>query len=408
MRTKIAGPLAETAAGAIAGEVLRSCVHCGMCNATCPTYQLTGDELDGPRGRIYLMKQALEGEPVGRLTQNHLDRCLSCRACETTCPSGVQYHRLLDVGRELVAEATPRPPRERLWRAAIRWLCIRPARLAAMVALGRPFRALLPSRLKGKLPPRITVGRRPTGDHAQRMTMLTGCVQSAMAPHFNAATRRVFDRVGIALSESPGVGCCGALSTHLDAPEEGRALARRNIDAWTAELDAGATAIVVNASGCAAFIRDYPDLLADDPLYSIKARRVAGHVRDPAEVLTDHPPTAVHAPAHPRIAVHQPCTLRNGPGLGEAPGAILLSLGYDPQPAADAHLCCGSAGAYSLLQPELAGRLREAKIAALTERAPEAIYTGNIGCWMHLAEKAPVPVRHWIEAVDDVVNPSPP
>jgi glycolate oxidase iron-sulfur subunit len=409
VRTKIASPLAETAAGAIAGEVLRACVHCGMCNATCPTYQLTGDELDGPRGRIYLMKQALEGEPVSRLTQFHLDRCLSCRACETTCPSGVQYHRLLDVGREVVAHEARRPLRERLWRAAIRWLCIEPWRIGGLIALGRPFRAILPGGLAGKLPAGVPVGPLPKGDHPRRMTLLAGCVQSATAPHFNAATRRVFDHVGIALAETPGVGCCGALSVHLDALEEGRALARRNIDAWSAELEAGAGAIIVNASGCAAFIRDYPDLLAEDPVYSVKARRIAAHVRDPAEVLAAHPPTAIRVPALRRIAVHQPCTLRNGPGLGDAPARILAGLGYDPQPVADVHLCCGSAGAYSLLQPEMAGRLREARIVALTEAEPEAIYTANIGCWMHLAEKAPVPVRHWIEAVDDVVSdPAPP
>ena len=404
MRTKITSPLAETAAGAIASDVLRACVHCGMCNATCPTYQLTGDELDGPRGRIYLMKQALEGEPVSRLTQVHLDRCLSCRACETTCPSGVQYHRLLDVGREAVSHTTPRPLRERLWRAAIRWLCIEPWRIGSLIGLGRPFRAFMPLKLRGKLPARIPVGAAPKAGHPLHMSLLKGCVQSAAAPHFNAATRRVFDRVGIALAETPGVGCCGALSAHLDAPEESRAIARRNIDLWSAELDAGAQAIVANASGCAAFIRDYPDLLAEDPAYRLKAQRIAAHLRDPVEVLAANPPAAVRAPARRRIAVHQPCTLRNGPGLGDAPARILASLGYEPQPVADAHLCCGSAGAYSLLQPALAGRLREAKIAALAETAPDTIYTANIGCWMHLAEKAAVPVRHWIEAVDDVVS----
>jgi len=404
VRTRIASPLAETAAGAIAEEVLRACVHCGMCNATCPTYHLTGDELDGPRGRIYLIKQALEGEPVSRLTQRHLDRCLSCRACETTCPSGVQYHRLLDVGRAVVADQATRPLSESLLRAAIRWLCIDPGRLAAVIALGRPFRNILPRGLSGKLPARVSLGARPKGDHPRRMSLLAGCVQSAAAPHFNAATRRVFDRVGISLAETPGVGCCGALSAHLDAPDEGAALAMRNIDAWSAELDAGAEAIVVNASGCAAFIRDYPDLLADNPAYSVKARRIAAHLRDPAEVLLANPPTPVRAPTKPRIAVHQPCTLRNGPGLGDAPAAILASLGYEPQPVADAHLCCGSAGAYSLLQPELAGRLRAARITALNAAAPDTIYTANIGCWMHLAEKAPRPVRHWIEAVDDVVS----
>jgi glycolate oxidase iron-sulfur subunit len=407
VRTKIASPLAETAAGAIADGVLRACVHCGMCNATCPTYQLTGDELDGPRGRIYLVKQALEGEPAGRLTQFHLDRCLSCRACETTCPSGVQYHRLLDVGRAVVAGQARRPIRERMTRAAIRWLCIEPGRIAAIMALGRPFRSFMPRGLAGKLPEPVPLGPRPSGEHSRRMTLLSGCVQRAAAPHFNAATRRVFDRVGVALVETAGVGCCGALSAHLDAPDQARALATRNIDIWSAEMDAGAEAIVVNASGCAAFVRDYPDLLADDPVYSLKAQRIANHVRDPAEVLLANPPTPVRAPTLRRIAVHQPCTLRNGPALGDAPEAILASLGYEPQPVADAHLCCGSAGAYSLLQPQMAGQLRDAKISALSATDPETIYTGNIGCWMHLAEKSPTPVRHWIEAVDDVVSERP-
>ena len=270
----------------------------------------------------------------------------------------MEYHRLLDVGREVVAQASPRPWTERLKRWSIRALCIRPWRLAALISLGRPFRFLLPSGLKGKIPARIP-SRAPSGRaHDRRMTLLKGCVQSATAPHINAANRRVFDKVGIALGETPGVGCCGALSFHLDAPEAGRALARRNIDAWIQDLDGGVEAIVVNASGCAAFIRDYPDILAEDAVYAARARRVAAHLRDPVEVLERTPPRAGRAPTQPKIAVHQPCTLRNGPGLGDAPARLLASLGYQPQPVTDAHLCCGSAGAYSLLQPELAGRLR--------------------------------------------------
>jgi glycolate oxidase iron-sulfur subunit len=404
MRTRIASPLAETAAGVVAADVLRSCVHCGMCNATCPTYQLTGDELDGPRGRIYLIKQALEGEPVSRLTQTHLDRCLSCRACETTCPSGVEYHRLLDVGREVVAEAIPRPWTERALRAAIRAASLHSERLATLMALGRLFRVILPASLRGKLPARVPIGSQPSRIHDRRMTLLKGCVQSAAAPHINAANRRVFDAIGVTLTETPGVSCCGALSFHLDAPEEGRAFARRNIDAWTAQLHAGAEAIIVNASGCAAFIRDYPDVLANDPLYAARARWVISHLKDPVEVLRESPPTPARLPREPRIAVHQSCTLRNGPALGDAPGALLSSLGYDPQVVADAHLCCGSAGAYSLLQPDIAKRLRAEKIAALTAGAPQAIYTANIGCWMHLADGSPIPVRHWLEAVDDLLE----
>ena len=404
MRTEIKGPLAQTAAGAIAESVLRSCVHCGMCNATCPTYHLTGDELDGPRGRIYLIKQALEGEAVSRLTQVHLDRCLSCRACETTCPSGVEYHRLLDVGREVVAEAAPeRPWRERLVRWALRNLAGRPPLLAGLVWLGRALRFALPSGLASKVPARIEPGPAPRAVHGRRMTQLRGCVQSATAAHFNAATVRVFDHVGVSLRDTPGVRCCGALAFHNDAPDEARALARRNIDAWTAALDARAEAIVVNASGCAAFIRDYPDVLADDPAYAAKARRVAEMVRDPVEVLRATPPTPDRAPAQPRIAVHDPCTLRNGPGLAGAVAQLLAGLGYDPQPVADPHLCCGSAGAYSILQPEFAGRLRTEKLAALTACAPQTIFTANIGCWMHLGGASPTPVRHWLEAVDDLL-----
>jgi glycolate oxidase iron-sulfur subunit len=403
MRTRIASPLAQTAAGAIAEEVLRACVHCGMCNATCPTYHLTGDELDGPRGRIYLIKQALEGEAAGPLTQRHLDRCLACRACETTCPSGVEYHRLLDVGRAEVARSAPRTAADRLRRASIRAIALRPRLMALLMTLARPLRFALPRALAGKIPRRTPCGPAPAARRGRRMSLLKGCVQSAAAPHINAANRRVFDKVGVSLEESPRVGCCGALSFHLDAPEEARRLARRNIDAWIAELDAGSEAIVVNASGCAAFIRDYPDVLADDPVYRERARRVVERLRDPVEVLFEAQPTPARAPARPRIAVHQSCTLRNGPGLGDAPARLLAQLGYQPQPVADAHLCCGSAGAYSLLQPTIAGQLRTAKIAALTASTPVAIYTANIGCWIHLAEGTETPVRHWIEAVDEVL-----
>ncbi len=396
MRADLKSPLAETAAGAIAADVLRACVHCGFCNATCPTFQITGDELDGPRGRIYLMKQALEGEPVTRLTQIHLDRCLSCRACETTCPSGVEYHRLLDVGRADIAARVARPWIERLARWAIRTLSLQPWLLRPLLILGRKIRR----RADGD---RSRSGGVAARSHARRMSLLTGCVQSAAAPHFNAATRRVFDAVGIDLAESPAVRCCGAVAFHLDAVDDARAQARRNIDAWCAELDAGAEAIVVNASGCAAFIRDYPDVLSEDPAYAARARRVAEAVRDPIEILSRADVTAARAPARPRIAVHDPCTLRNGPRLDGAVAALLKRLGYQPQPVADAHLCCGSAGAYSLLQPRFANRLRADKLGALNAGAPDAIYTANIGCWMHLGGASDVPVRHWIEAVDDVL-----
>ncbi len=410
MRASLVGPLAETIAGARAEAVIRACVHCGMCNAVCPTFQLTGDELDGPRGRIYLMKSALEGEAVGPESLLHLDRCLECRACETACPSGVEYHRLLDVGRPFVEAKVGRPWAERVQRALLRWVSSDAGRFGAALALGRAFAWALPSALKSKLPraPLGPADRFPRGGErgsaagSARMVLLAGCVQAAAAPQFNAAAKRVFAKAGVALAESPRAGCCGAVSFHLDAPEEAKALARRNIDAWTAELDGGAGAVVVTASGCAAFIKDYPDLLADDAAYAEKARRVAGLVRDPVEVLDAAPPAAARAPAEPRIAVHDPCTLRNGLKLGGRVETLLRRLGYDPQPVRDAHLCCGSAGPYALTQPAFANALRANKLAALTEYAPGTICTANIGCWMHLAETSPVPVRHWIEAVDDV------
>jgi glycolate oxidase iron-sulfur subunit len=434
MRAKIAGPLADTIAGARAEAVLRACVHCGMCNAVCPTFQLTGDELDGPRGRIYLMKGALEGEAVSAETLLHLDRCLECRACESACPSGVEYHRLLDVGRPFVEAKVGRPPDQHLHRLLIRWVTIDPHLFSLAATLGRFFAPLLPDGLRRKIPsPRPLEGRglgagvssvstpaTPADTESDvgrpqplappllgegKMTLLAGCVQQAAAPQFNAAAKRVFGRVGIALAEAPAAGCCGAVSFHLDAPEEARAFARRNIDAWLAARDAGAQALVITASGCAAFVNDYPDLLADDPAYAEKAKAIAALVRDPVEVLEASSLAAARAPAEPRIAVHDPCTLQHGLRLGGRVAALLARLGFDPQPVRDAHLCCGSAGPYSLTQPAFANALREQKLAALTESGPAAICTANIGCWMHLAETSPAPVRHWLEAVDEVTAP---
>jgi glycolate oxidase iron-sulfur subunit len=407
MRTKVIGPLADTVAGARAEAVLRACVHCGMCNAVCPTFQLTGDELDGPRGRIYLMKGALEGEPVGPETLLHLDRCLECRACESACPSGVEYHRLLDVGRPFVEAKVGRPAAQRLLRDLIRRVTVSPGLFRAAASLGRFFSPILPAGLQRKvapLRPHLRSPRSPTRPQAERkMTLLAGCVQSAAAPQFNAAAERVFAKIGVDLAENPAAGCCGAVSFHLDALEEARAAARRNIDAWLAEIDAGASAVIVTASGCAAFIKDYPDLLAEDADYADRARRIAELVRDPVEVLDAAPPAPARPPAEPRIAVHDPCTLRHGLKLGGRVETLLRGLGYEPQPVRDAHLCCGSAGPYSLLQPTFAKALRANKLAALTEHDPAAICTANIGCFMHLAEASPTPVRHWIEAVDEVI-----
>lgn len=405
MQTVIRGRIAGSEAAKVAEAALRACVHCGFCNATCPTYQLTDDELDGPRGRIYLMKQALEGEPVTEVTLDHLDRCLSCRSCETTCPSGVQYHRLYDVAHPQVVDTVGRPWRVRLLRDLIRRITTTPAIFGALLVLGRLFQPILPGALRGKVTEHVAPGGRPRPRHERRMLMLAGCVQSVAAGHFNAATARVLDRAGISTTEAPGAGCCGAAHQHLDAPQAARAAARRNIDAWWPAISAGAQGVVINSSGCAAFVRDYADLLRDDPAYLEKARAIAALVRDPLEELSAASLPVRRAPESPRIAVHEPCTLQHGLRLTGAIGPLLRGLGYDPQPVADNHLCCGSAGAYSLLQPTLAGELKANKQAALEASRPAAIYTANIGCWMHLADGIDTPVRHWIEAVDEVTRP---
>jgi glycolate oxidase iron-sulfur subunit len=406
MRARLAGPIADTIAGARAEAVLRACVHCGMCNAVCPTFQLTGDELDGPRGRIYLMKSAMEGEDFGEQSLVHLDRCLECRACESACPSGVEYHRLLDVGRPFVEARVGRPWLDRLTRRLIRWVATRPGRFRAALALARLAPQALRKRLP--LPPKAPAPRAETPAPAagkRRMAMLGGCVQSAAAPHFNRAAMRVFSRIGVRLEETPG--CCGALSFHLGAAGQAREFARRNIDAWLAMADGGAQGVVVTASGCATFIKDYPDLLADDPTYAEKARAVADLLRDPVEVLASSPLAADHPPTTPIVAVHDPCTLRHGLKLGGRVEALLAQLGYQPQAVRDAHLCCGAAGHYALTEPTFADALRRDKIAALTQGGPEAIVTANIGCWLHLAQTSPVPVRHWLEAVDEVTSARP-
>ncbi|RIA35086.1 glycolate oxidase iron-sulfur subunit [Ectopseudomonas oleovorans] len=387
-----------------AEHILRSCVHCGFCNATCPTYQLLGDELDGPRGRIYLIKQMLEGNEVTAKTQQHLDRCLTCRNCETTCPSGVQYHNLLDIGREVVEQAVPRPLNERLLRQGLRAVVPRPALFKALTQTGLALRPLLPATLKAKLPREIRPAKpQPTTQHARRVLMLEGCVQPGLSPNTNAATARVLDRLGISVTPIHEAGCCGAVDYHLNAQEAGLQRARQNIDAWWPAIEAGAEAIVQTASGCGAFVKDYGHLLASDPAYAAKAARVSALAKDLVEVLQGEALEQLQVRAEQRLAFHCPCTLQHAQKLGGAVEGVLTRLGFGLTAVPDGHLCCGSAGTYSLTQPELSRQLRDNKLNALESGKPDAIVTANIGCQTHLDGAGRTPVRHWIEIVEEAM-----
>ncbi|MFR0718163.1 glycolate oxidase subunit GlcF [Pseudomonas putida] len=387
-----------------AERILRSCVHCGFCTATCPTYQLLGDELDGPRGRIYLIKQVLEGQEVTAKTQSHLDRCLTCRNCETTCPSGVEYHSLLDIGRAVVEEKVPRPLGQRLLREGLRSVVPRPALFKAFTQTAKALRPLLPHTLQAKLPRHAPPAKpRPQRQHARQVLMLEGCVQPSLSPNTNAAAARVLDRLGISVTAAREAGCCGAVDYHLNAQDKGLERARRNIDAWWPAIEAGAEAIVQTASGCGAFVRDYGHLLAGDPAYAAKAAKVSALARDLVEVLREEPLENLGVHADQRLAFHCPCTLQHAQKLGGAVEGVLGRLGFSLTAVPDGHLCCGSAGTYSLTQPALSRQLRDNKLNALESGNPQVIVTANIGCQTHLDSAGRTPVRHWIELVEEAL-----
>jgi len=406
METHLADWIKGTPDGIEAESILRTCVHCGFCNATCPTYQLLGDELDGPRGRIYQIKQMLEGGKPGGSTQLHLDRCLTCMNCETTCPSGVRYGRLVDIGRAIVGQRVPRPAQQRWKRALLRTAVTTRWLFTPAVRLGRLVRPLLPSALRSKLPPLRKAGAVPQRSHARRVLLLDGCVQPALMPAIDAATARVLDALGIAAVVAARSGCCGAIDYHLTALAAARSSARRNIDAWWPHIQNGAEAIVINASGCGAMVREYAHVLRDDPAYAEKASRVVSLTLDLAEFLAPMQQrlvaqaAGVHASTPRRVAFHPPCTLQHTQKIRGTVEGILGALGAELVPVADAHLCCGSAGSYSLLQPDLSLQLRERKLANLLREKPAMILSANIGCLAHLDTGAAVPVRHWIEWVD--------
>lgn len=409
MQTQLAEFIKDTDIGREADAILRKCVHCGFCTATCPTYQLLGDELDGPRGRIYLIKQMLEGAPVTEKTQLHLDRCLTCRSCESTCPSGVAYGRLVDLGRVVVDQKVKRPLATRTVRWALRELVSRPKVFGAAMAMGRMARPLLPAALKEKVPPQRAAGFWPQAKHSRRMLALAGCAQPAMMPSVNAATARVLDTIGISLVEASGAGCCGAVRHHLDDHAGSHADAKRNIDAWWPLIERGEVeALVMTASACGLQVKDYAHLLRDDVAYAEKAARVSAMTKDVGEVIAAEL-QAIQARlpkgAPPRqIAFHAPCTLQHGQKLKTQVEAVLLAAGFELTTVPDAHLCCGSAGTYSILQPELSMQLRERKLAALSGGGAKAIASANVGCISHLAGGTDTPVKHWIEWLDERLN----
>jgi len=403
MQTNLASWASGTDLGNEADAILRRCVHCGFCTATCPTYQVLGDELDSPRGRIYLIKQVLEGKEPTQSTQQHLDRCLTCRNCETTCPSGVEYGHLVDIGRKIVDERV-----ERSWGDKTRRTLLRKAMLSPMFApamrLGQRLRGVLPQSLRRKVPERRDAGPLPqVARHARQVLMLAGCVQPAMMPTIDAATIRVLDAVGIGARIAPGAGCCGAVSFHLDAQDEAVAQMRANVDAWWPLVQDGKVeAIVMNASGCGAMVKEYAHHLRHDVAYAQKAADLVALVKDVAEIVAPHAELLrSRLPAGTRAAFHPPCTLQHWQGLRPLSEQLLVDLGFELQPFADKHLCCGSAGAYSVLNPDIALELRDRKLGAIAVGSPDVILSANIGCIGHLQSGTDTPVRHWVEVVDE-------
>ena len=406
MQTHLAPEFQNTPEGREAEAILRNCVHCGFCTATCPTYQLLGDELDGPRGRIYLIKQVMEGQTPTRKTQMHLDRCLTCRNCESTCPSGVQYGHLVDIGRKVVDAKVPRPLGERVVRTALKEGLTSPLFAPAM-KMGQLVRELLPQSLKAKVPPKQDAGTWPTRTHARKVLLLAGCVQPAMSPNINAATARVLDAAGIQSVVAPKAGCCGAVKFHLNDHDGGKDEMRTNIDAWWPLVERGEVeAIVVNASGCGVMVKDYGHVLQHDPAYADKARRISQLARDLSELLPDLVPAlkthlANNPPKHEVVAYHPPCTLQHGQKLRGGVEQHLAALGLPVQLAcAESHLCCGSAGTYSVLNPELATQLRDRKLGHLQGTGAQRIVSANIGCITHLQSGTATPVQHWVEWLD--------
>ena len=404
MQTNLADFIKDTPEGQEADAILRSCVHCGFCTATCPTYQLLGDELDGPRGRIYLIKQVLEGKAATQKTQMHLDRCLTCRNCESTCPSGVQYGRLVDIGRGIVEKQVKRPLAQQLVRTALKEILPRKSVFNPAMKMGQLVRPLLPGVLKNKVPQARPAGVWPSRSHARKMLLLDGCVQPAMSPNINAATARVLDALEVQLIIAPKAGCCGAIRHHLNDQDGALDDMRRNIDVWWPYVEAGAEAIVMTASGCGVTVKEYGHLLAHDPTYAARAARISELTKDLSEIMPAfEQQLAAKVKVKKRVAYHPPCTLQHGQQIRGKVEGVLRAVGVDVTLCADSHLCCGSAGTYSVLQPELSYQLRDNKLKNLEAIEADEIVSANIGCLTHLQSGTDTPVRHWIELIDQAL-----
>lgn len=410
MQTKLTDFIKNSPQGQEADAILRSCVHCGFCLATCPTYQILGDELDSPRGRIYLMKQMLEGQPVTQKTQLHLDRCLTCRACETTCPSGVRYGALVDISRGMIEKQVKRDTRSEVLRYTLRKILPNAPVFNALFKAGQMMRPFLPKSLKRKIPVKPKLAKAwPTARHTRKMLVLNGCVQPALAPNINAATAHVLDSLSISLIKAEDAGCCGAVTFHLNAQQEGLDYMRRNIDAWWPLVEQKEVeAIVMTASGCGVTVKEYGHLLRYDPAYAEKAARISALTKDISEILHAELENIERlmnkqsaSTDKTKLSFHSPCTLQHGMQIRGVVEKILIAAGFDLAIVPNAHLCCGSAGTYSILQPELSQQLLKNKVTALESGRPEQIATANIGCLMHLQSGTAVPVRHWIELLDE-------